>query len=258
MSNEGRQDLKVRKQQSSFSPAVTRAALILELLAEEPQSMGVSEIARRLDAPRSTAANILGALEQTELIRKTELGYELGPILARLARAYLSQTDIVPRFYRASQSLSDGADETVLLAELDGTDIVYLARHEGAQLFRIVGDVGERKPAEASALGHALLASLQTDVVAQSFDDQPPSDALLSSIAETQKRGYALDDEDNTVGLMSIAIALPVLEERRFAVGITVLRAGATEQRVEGLVNDLKELVQVMTDHEPADEDGGE
>src|SRR5689334_20006564 len=75
-------------QSESLAPAVTRAAMILEVMAEQPDSpVGASELARRLGLPKSSIANILNALSDAGLVRRSGSGFALGRKIAELGGA---------------------------------------------------------------------------------------------------------------------------------------------------------------------------
>jgi DNA-binding IclR family transcriptional regulator len=238
----------------SRSPAVNRAAAILELLAVEGEALGTSEIARRIDRPKSTVANILSALDQTGLIQRTTGGYALGRKLVELAGSYLSNMDLVAEFQAATNDLPTASAETLLLATLSGTDVVYLARHDGSQPVRLAADIGRRLPAVATALGQAMLASLseaELAAVLTSVDTYPALTAnsyrseqeLRAALDETRTRGYAIDAELNTVGVTCFSRALPRGTGAPHAVSVTLLTARATPELCEALVADLEALI---------------
>ena len=144
-----------------WRPAVTRAALILDVLAETAgEPVGPSELARRLALPKSSIANICGALADAGLVRRVGTGFALGRRLAELGGAYLATVDQVQEFYEASRQLEAGSEETVQFAVLDGLEMTYLARHDGRQPVRLTSGIGRRLPASSTATGKAALASL--------------------------------------------------------------------------------------------------
>src|SRR6478752_3788801 len=84
----------------SLAPAVTRAAAILDVLAEDGAvALGPSELARRLGLPKSSIANICGALADVGFLRRVGTGFALGRRLAELGGAYLVAVDMVQEFY---------------------------------------------------------------------------------------------------------------------------------------------------------------
>ena len=145
----------------SLAPAVTRAALILDVLAEAAaEAVGPSELARRLGLPKSSIANICGALADAGLVRRIGTGFALGRRLAELGGAYLGSVDQVQEFYDVARQLPAGSEETVQFAVLDGLEVTYLARHDGRQPVRLTSGIGRRLPAFSTATGKAALASL--------------------------------------------------------------------------------------------------
>lgn len=173
-----------------------------------------------------------------------------------LAGAYLARIDRVQMFYRTCRELEMASQETLLLATLDGLDVVYLARHDGTQPIRLASDIGRRLPAVASALGKAMLAQLPDDDLERRLDDldelpiltdksHRTKSQLLADLQTIRERGYSIDDEQNTDGVVCYSRALPVHgpESRHFAVSVMPLKARETEDLEHALVDDLDQLV---------------
>jgi DNA-binding IclR family transcriptional regulator len=245
----------------SLAPAVTRAAAILDLLAENRgASAGPSELARRLGLPKSSIANVCGALADAGLVRRVGTGFALGRKLAELGGAYLTSVDLVQEFYDACRELETGSEETVQLAVLDGTQMTYLARHDGRQPVRLTSQIGRRLPASVTATGKAALASLDSDEVARRFDgvelpqltrrSLPNVDALLADLQVVRARGYAMDDEETVEGVVCFGVAVPGRSpgEGPYAASITLLKARATFDRVPALIADLHRLSARLSD----------
>jgi DNA-binding IclR family transcriptional regulator len=239
----------------SPAPAVTRAAAILGLLAQSSESVGLAELARRLDLPKSSIANLLVALEDADLVRKVDGRYRLGHFVLELGSAYIGSNSLLRDFADTAAELPAGSQETLLLAQLDGTDVLYLARHDGTQPIRLACDIGRRLPANCTALGKAMLAQLDPAVVAERYRQLSAFprlserslrnvDALLEDLERTRARGYAIDDEENTIGVTCYGVAIPRHDpaEPPRAVSVTMLKARVTDAVVEQLVANLAEL----------------
>src|SRR6476620_5010835 len=213
MSNDGTGD-GAALEVDSLAPAVTRAAAILDVLAENGSAAaGPSELARRLGLPKSSIANICGALADAGLVRRMGTGFALGRRLAELGGAYLASVDQVQEFYEASRGLSAGSEETVQFAVLDGLEVTYLARHDGRQPVQLSSGIGRRPPAFATATGKAALASLPDDELARrlaGITTRPrvtrkahaTVDELRTDLAEIRERGYEIDDEQPMEGVV--------------------------------------------------------
>jgi IclR family transcriptional regulator, blcABC operon repressor len=246
----------------SLAPAVTRAAAILDVLAEDGAvALGPSELARRLGLPKSSIANICGALADVGLVRRVGTGFALGRRLAELGGAYLVAVDMVQEFYEAARALPTASEETVQLAILDGLEMTYLARHDGRQPVRLTSAIGRRLPASSTATGKAALASLDPRELERrlaGLDELPAAtahahrsvDALLADLETVRARGYAIDDEETMDGVVCYGIAIPGRQpgEGPNAASITLLKVRATPERVPLLVSDLHRLADQLVD----------
>ena len=244
----------------SPAPAVTRSAAVLDAIAAADQPLGLSDLARRLGLAKSSLSNLCIALEQAGLLRRVDQRYALGHKLVELARAYLRKVDLLSEFLSTARDLPNAAHETMMLGLLDGTDVVYLARHDGTQPIRLASDVGRRMSAVCTALGKAMLATLSDDEViarvsklavfpvltargAQNVED------LLEDLARTRLRGYAIDDEENTEGVCCFSFALPGSANPPHAVSVTLLKARANERLRERLLADLGRMAVSLPGH---------
>ena len=238
-------------------PAVARAAAALDVMASNGRRpVGLSELSRSLGCPKSSLANILAELVKAGFVRRVESGFILGRRLAELGGVYLASVDIVQEFQIACTEVSAAALETVQLSVLDGLEVVYLGRHDGRQPVRFMESaVGRKLPATCTALGKASLAALPPDelearlsgvttlprMTARSIQD--PSD-LRADLDEVRRRGYAIDNEETTTGVVCYAVAVPCdeLQEEPYAVSVTILRGRATASLRRALIRDLHEL----------------
>jgi DNA-binding IclR family transcriptional regulator len=237
---------------------VTRAVALVEELARQRKPLGIAELARSLDLAKSTVANLCTALEGTHMIRRVDGGWALGYKVVELGQAFLAGTDVVGEFRRAASILPVGAQETMLLAVLEGVEVVYLARYDGTQPVRLASDIGRRMPAVVTALGKAMLAGLPDDELEERLglvDELPiltakshrTFDELRRDLDKTRERGYALDDEQNTEGITCVSVALPGRPSTPTAVSATLLTARMTPELCNGLIADLTALAHELS-----------
>ncbi len=251
-----------RADADSLAPAVTRAALILDVMAESgAEPVGPSELARRLGLPKSSIANICGALADAGLVRRIGTGFALGRRIAELGGAYLASIDQVQEFYDLARRLPAGSEETVQLAILDGVEVTYLARHDGRQPVRLSSGIGRRLPAFSTATGKAALASLPTDELDRRLEGvtrlpqatphaHASVDDLRRDLARIRDRGYAIDDEETMEGVVCYGVMIPSRQpgEGPCAASITLLKVRATDARVSVLLDDLEQLRAGLSD----------
>lgn len=244
----------------SLAPAVTRAAAILDLLARMGgEAAGARELARLLSAPKSSIMNVCIALVETGLLRRTASGFALGPKLAELGGAYLTTVNEVQAFYETCPQLPVASEETIQLARLDGLEMTYLAQHDGRHVTYLASEIGRRMPASCTATGKATLAQLDDAELKARFAGStlprltPHSHrtfgSLLLDIQGVRQRGYAVDDEESTEGIVCLSVAVPRRRpaDPSYAVSITILKARSDAARREELVADLVRLANLLS-----------
>ena len=199
--------------------AVDKAmSLLVSFGADGASGVGVSELARRAGLPKSTTHRVLGMLERNGVIEKTGQRYRLGARLAELGRSvYAPGHDrirdlMIP--YLAD--LWEATHETVHLAALHGTDVVYLSKVYGHRQHKMPSRTGSRLPAYVTAVGKALLAhdpdalelTLARRLVPLTSRTVADADTLIEQLAEVRVAGLAREDEEVVPGLSCVAVPI--------------------------------------------------
>src|SRR5215467_8240661 len=228
---------------SSPATAVERALNILEAAAHHRNGLTNSEISRKLGIPKSSASYILRTLERRGYLRRdTESSrYRLGlKILSPGgdAQANLDIADIALPFMRA---LEEKIHMTVHLAVLDQGEAVYIEKVEAPGFFKVNTWVGRRMFLHSTSVGKCLLAWLpkqevETIVKQQGLKKRTPKTIttmtrLLADLERVKEEGYAIDDEENSLGAR--CLGAPVFD----AAGSVVAALGAsgTLTQVDGV-----------------------
>lgn len=243
-------------------PAILRAGTILSIVAAANGTpIKATALAKALGIPRSSAVNICSALLEIGLLSQGDHGYALGHRLGELGQAYFEAFSPVKAFTDYCQGLRPPLTMTVQLGTLDDLDVVYLAKHEGDQPLSIASRVGGRLPANCTALGKAMLSSLkesQLDGVLESWSDPLPAltakshstvGELRLAIEESKVRGYAVDDEETTPGIVCLAVPLTSSNDasRPYAVSGSLLKSAATEANIARAVGQLVALAKALS-----------
>jgi DNA-binding IclR family transcriptional regulator len=210
---------------SSTAPAVDRALLILQSISRSPSGrMSLSELARECAAPKSSVLNVCAALVAGRVLQRTDGGYGLDVGVLDLGAAYFRTHTPVEQFLRACERSPVLRDQTVQLARLDGSDIVYLARHQGTAPFRMMTDVGSRLAAHTTALGKAMLSTLPPDAL----EGIPISSSELEL---TRSRGFATESGEAFEGFACVASAFGSFRDEAGPFGVSVtMTEGAFER----------------------------
>lgn len=237
---------------SVTAPAAYRAIQVLEALAASRGPITVGALALRIPLPKSSVSNLLTTLEAAGMVRRMPGGWALSYKALEIGQAVLASTDLVSEFRRNVKMLPGLYHETTLLAVLEGTDVFYLARHDGGSPVRLATDVGHRLPATVTSLGKAMLASLPAETTEALLAEVGPlprptrrshrlASTLLADLAEVRRRGYSIDDEENTIGVTCFGVAIPDSMPVA-AVSCTLFTSRVTPAVRSALVADLQKL----------------
>jgi DNA-binding IclR family transcriptional regulator len=229
------------------APAVVRAAKVLSHLAASGDAQRLTAIANSIDIPVSSTAAICNALEDERLVVRRRGGYVLGPRTVELAQRYLADLQPVSVFADVVSQHPTLRGETAQLALLDGFDMLYLARHDGDQPFHISSAVGKRLPANCTAVGKACLAlrpaaELELPDALPRLTDRSIVDraALLADLGRTRERGYAIDDEETSPGIVCIGVARETPGLEAYGISATLLKSRATPALREAVASELR------------------
>lgn len=207
---------KARAREKRLSSVGTAIALLKCFSADE-QELGVSELSRKLGVAKSTVHRLArtliadGMLEQNAENEKYRLGIALFGLGALVRRRMNLSSEARQDLF----ALRNATGETVQLAILDGSEIMFVYNLESTQAIRVNSDIGVRKPAFCTASGRAILAFQPDEAVAAALRHGPlerrtpktetePS-RILKALAEVRQRGFAIEDEESEAGMRALA-----------------------------------------------------
>src|ERR1700756_2269997 len=191
--------------------SVRRAAQILGVLGSGTPRLGVTEIAERVGLPKPTVHGLLRTLEAADRVpQDPDTGkYSLGPGVLQLGNAYLDGSELRARSLRWAESLAQQANEAVWVATLSGSRVIVLHHVFRPDNTVQILEVGAAIPWHACALGHAIVAHLPESArAAVMAGERAPLTgrtktaraALSRALAQARKQGYAIEDQEATVG----------------------------------------------------------
>lgn len=197
---------------------IAKAVDLLGALAGQRSGLGVSELARRTGISKSTAFRVLGSLEREGLVDRVGTGYQIGGVIRRLARDVVVPNPEIVRDalvpFVADLFVLTG--QTVHVAVLDGTEVVYLTKLFGHRQAPTRPCPDDRFPAHAVAIGKALLAydhASSNDVAAiplRAFTARTTIDpaALRAQLLGIRSAGIAFDADEARTGVSAVAVPL--------------------------------------------------
>lgn len=204
--------------------SAARTVELLELLAaHRHRPMKLRDLAEAMAAPRSSVYALLRTLVDRDWVRTDPTGtlYSIGIQALLAGTSYLDVDPILRIVQPQIADLSAQLDETIHYGRLQDTDVVYLATRESSAYLRPMSRVGRRLPAFATAMGKALLAEqyfLGGEARLASHLPRPlPSltphtlidpEELRAQLRRTHVDGYAVDREENVLGITCLGVAL--------------------------------------------------
>jgi IclR family pca regulon transcriptional regulator len=181
-------------------------------------TMSLSEVAAATNLARPTARRILLTLVELGYVRADNGQFALTPRVLELGMAYISAMSIWDLARPHMERLVAQTHESSSLAQLDGSDIVYVARVAVPKVITIAVTIGTRFPALQTSLGKSLLAALTPAELERTLTEpsrsgiapkwNPTPEQRDRALQEVRERGWALADEDLAPGIRSIATAV--------------------------------------------------
>lgn len=189
--------------------------LLKTFTVEEPE-LGITVLARRLGVAKSTAHRLASTLVAEGFLEQNPVDgrYRLGLLLFSLGAQVRRRMDVSELAVPHLHALRDQSGETVHLAVLHDTEILYLRNLDSPHAIRTRSYLGVRMPAYCTSEGRALLAYSAPLVVAHVLRVklQPRTARTLTDkaqltqlLAQVRQSGYALDDEESEDGMRGVA-----------------------------------------------------
>jgi IclR family acetate operon transcriptional repressor len=197
--------------------SLERAFELLEHLADAGGEMALSELTEVSGLPMPTIYRLMRTLVNRGYVRQEpSKRYALGPRLIRLGDGASRLLGTWARPVLAELVAAVG--ETANMAVLEGDEVVYVAQVPSRHSMRMFTEVGRRVQPHCTGVGKALLAQLpvetarsimgRTGMPAHTPRTFTDPEALLAELVKVRQQGYALDDEEQELGVRCVAVPL--------------------------------------------------
>jgi DNA-binding IclR family transcriptional regulator len=197
-------------------PALEKAHLVLQAVSEQPGHYKLIDLSKHLGINKSSLFSMLLTMEELHWVTRDADGtYALGGAFAGFGASFIRHFDLGDAFHREAVVTRDRLGETIQMAKLVGTNILYLGKLEAPSPVRLLSEPGMRLPAHCTAMGKALLASMPNDEVSTLFDSTPLTSMtihtvshlseLLPQLEQIRQQGYAEDLQEAVMGFSCVA-----------------------------------------------------
>jgi IclR family pca regulon transcriptional regulator len=201
-----------------FIEALARGLEVIAAFRPGQPVMALTEVTAATGLARPTVRRILLTLTELGYVRTEGKGFALTPKVLELGVAYVRSMGLWDIARPHMERLVQRTNESCSIAQLDGPDIVYVARVAVPKIVGLIVQIGTKFPALPTSLGKVLLAALSADelgeVLAQPTRSgltprwQPDPTKRDAELREVRARGWALTDEQLALGIRSIAAPL--------------------------------------------------
>lgn len=239
-----------------MSSLLERSLRILERLAVHPEGLSISSISASLELPLSATHRLLAELTRCGYVRQwREQGeYVLTIKLVSLGLGFLSASGVVDVAQPALDRLAEQSGELVRLAVVDGDDLTFVAKAQGARRgLKYDPDMGLSVRLSCSAAGHAWLSTLSDEAglalvskqgfgAPEEYGPRAPTTvkALMTYVRAARKRGFSTITEVFAPSMS--AMAAPVRSRTGVAIGVVTIAGPLvrlSELRMEELADPL-------------------
>jgi IclR family transcriptional regulator, pca regulon regulatory protein len=234
-----------RGERPDFVESLARGLDVLQCFGAERPQLSLSEVAAATGLARPTARRLLLTLEELGFAACRGGQFALTPRVLSLGMAFVASLGLWEVGRPHLERLVAATGESSSMSQLDGSDIVYVARVAVPKLITLRVEIGTRFPAAYTSQGKVLLAALDpaalAGVLAQPSRSGLPRflprepDAFGCELRTIRARGWALADEELAPGVRSVAA--PVRDGTgtvRAAMNVTVHAAETSVDRLVG------------------------
>ena len=197
-----------------------KALAIVEVMLQASGPLSAREIGERSGVNRTTAHRLLNTLMLHGWVeRHEEGGYRLSVRFLALAHVSSQVRGLFDEIRPALVPLSELSRETVHVGVLDGFDVVHVDKIESLEHVGVSSRIGARGIAHRTSLGKALLAASPDSFIEEyieqgahrdgNFAVRPDEiDAIWADVSLSRKRGFSMDDEDDSIGVRCLGAAV--------------------------------------------------
>jgi IclR family pca regulon transcriptional regulator len=231
---------------SLFVGSTEKAFQVLHAFDGPQRYMTLADIARAAGLDRSATQRLVYTLETLGYLKRIDgtRNYGLTSKVLQFSHSYLKANDLIDRASPYLLDISRNLGETCNLHELDGHEVVFVARFPGQHLINIDIVIGSRLPTFFTASGTAILSALpeeerlalleRTSLAPLTPFTVTDPKALLERVRVAARRGYAVIMNETVMG--DISVAAPIIDEHGRAVAainISVPTTRWTKERAE-------------------------
>jgi len=232
--------------------SIDRAVAIIECFSVNKRELKLSEIANMLDLNKSTVHGIINTLKYHGFVDQDELTlrYRLGVRFIEFGDTVINSMSIRNVAFPVIDDICGKIEETVHIAMLDGSDVIYIEKKECTQSIKTSTKIGVRIPAYVTADGRIILCHMEKNKLMDIFprcikkltaNTVTDKHKMMQMFEEMKESGYALDNQETVKGI--ICVAAPIFDHEgnvKFSLSVTGPAMRLNEDKIKELIIIIK------------------
>ena len=204
----------------ALNQSLDRGLLILRRMANSESELGIRELGRLMELDKTVVSRLVSTLAEHGFVEQNPVTkrYRIGPSALDIGGRSAKHARLYDVAYSRLQNVSQRHEVNVFLGVRSQSEVLYLCavQRPNDSVFRV--SAGFRGHLHATALGKVLLAAMDGAALLKLLselalprltpDTIASRDRLSAEVELVRRRGYAVSDEENLVGV--IAIGAPV------------------------------------------------
>lgn len=212
----------VRYREEQLVQSFDRGLHILEIIANFGKPMSVTQLSQELDVHKSTIFRLLNTLSSRGFVEQDPetQKYKLGLKILELSNRLLFNLEVSNVALPYLRDIVERLAVVGHLGVLNDSEVVYIQKIEGSEASVMYSQIGRRAPVHCTSMGKSMLAYLPEEdarriLEAKGLQRMTPKticsiDELIENLRIVRFRGYALDNEENEMGIR--CIGAPILD----------------------------------------------
>ncbi|MDZ7762502.1 MAG: IclR family transcriptional regulator C-terminal domain-containing protein [Desulfovermiculus sp.] len=235
-----------------YLQSLAKGIQVLKVISQSSKPIGITEIARKLNTNNATVSRICYTLSYLGYITKDiQKRWRLTPKVLVFGYAAINSQGWLQTAQHYLEELSERTGETTNLSVMEGGDIIYVCRVDTRRILPYDIRLGTTLPVHCTSMGKVLLAfrpeeKIQDvvgaiDFVALTHNTITSKDAYLKELETVRTKGYAVNDEELSVGLRSVAA--PVLDSQGWSMAALNIAVSTTRMSRDQLESEMVPLL---------------
>jgi IclR family transcriptional regulator, KDG regulon repressor len=247
---------------SNLVQTIERVSLILDMVGRSPRGASIKDLSIGLELPKGTIHRLLSSLSYFGYIRQDPetKNYFLGLKLMELGVLLRDQLDLRKVAQPILRDLAEKTGETAHMVILEMGEVVYIAKTEATQTtgsLKMVSRMGSRNPPHSCGVGKVLISHFSEEELDNFIREKGLPQRTSNTIVDptvlrahlkmVKKQGFAIDDEENELGIR--CVAAPVFDGKRRPVA-AVSVSGPALRVTKKLIQDVlkKEVIKAAAE----------